>query len=67
MPHGRDQDHDSTEIDLATEKSHRVWGYPLSANKTSTAETQAEAIVIGKHPRATGLAGIIGAVQMATA
>ena len=67
LAHGGDQDDDGTEIDLATEKSHGGGCHPLPATITSTAETQAVAVFLGKITRATGFAGIIGAVQMATA
>jgi hypothetical protein len=68
VPHGADQDHQSTKVDLPAEKSYRRRREPLSAAVAITAEAEPVVILlwemIGAAPRC---ARVVGTVQATAA
>ncbi len=68
LPHGTDQDHHGTKVDLSAEKSHRRRRHPLSAAIAITAEAEPRAILLRQMIRpAPRCPRVGGAVEATTA
>src|SRR6516162_7771223 len=64
LPHGADQDHHGTKVDLSAEKAHRRRRHPLSATVAIAAEAEPAAILLRQMIRpAPRCPRVVGGVE----
>ncbi len=67
LPHGRNQDHHGTEVNLPAEKPNRWRCHPLATTVPIATEAEPQAVWLGEIIATARLAGILGRVQPAAA
>src|SRR5262249_40251307 len=68
LPHGADQDHHGTQVDLSAERAHRRRRHPLSAAIAIAAEAEPVAILLRQMIRpAPWCPRVVSAVEASTA